>query len=411
MKICLVSNLYPPLVQGGAEIYVGRLARALAVDHQVVVVTTEPGLRLAPRREVTAEGIIVYRLAPLNVAHLTRLPHQLLAQAAFRAVDLYHPQVAIAMGDILRRERPDVVHLHNWVGISLAATLAAAGRIPTAITLHDYGLICAYASIRHPDGHSCRPDLTCRALADINRSLVKRIKLAISPSHYVLDQHLRRGFFRTATQQVLPYGLEPLPSPSGGGQGGGAKATFDVLFLGRVQSYKGIEVLVRAFRRLADRSLRLHVAGAGPSLAACQALAAGDDRIRFYGFISGEIRRSLIDTADAMVLPSLWPDNYPVSIQEAFQSGPVVIASRVGGIPEMVRDGVNGLLTAPGDEGAIASAIERLSRSPQLVAQLRASALETVRLYDMGYHVAHLSAAYHRLLTAERTRPFEQRAA
>jgi glycosyltransferase involved in cell wall biosynthesis len=407
MRICLVSNLYPPIVQGGAEIYVGRLARALAADHQVVVVTTEPGFHLAPRREVTAEGIIVYRLAPLNVAHLTRLPHQLLAQAAFRAVDLYHPQVAASLGDILRRERPDVVHLHNWVGISLAAILTAAGRIPTAITLHDYGLVCAYASIRHPDGHFCRPDLACRALADINRWLVKRIKLAISPSRYVLDQHLRCGFFRTATQQVLPYGLE-VGSP---GPPRRAKDTFDVLFLGRVQSYKGIEVLVRAFRRLRDRSLRLHVAGTGPSLAACKALAAGDDRIRFYGFVSGEIRRSLVDNADAMVLPSLWPDNYPVSIQEAFQSGPVVIASRIGGIPEMVRDGVNGLLTEPGDEAAIASAIERLWRSPQLVAQLRATALETARLYDMGYHVAHLTAAYHRLLTAERTRPFEQRAA
>ena len=50
MKICLASTLYPPLVQGGAEIYVGRLARALAAEHEVVVVTSEPGFHLAPRR-------------------------------------------------------------------------------------------------------------------------------------------------------------------------------------------------------------------------------------------------------------------------------------------------------------------------------------------------------------------------
>ena len=64
MKICLVSNLYPPLIQGGAEIYVGRLARALAEEHQVVVVTTEPGAHLSPSREVSPDGIVVYRLAP-----------------------------------------------------------------------------------------------------------------------------------------------------------------------------------------------------------------------------------------------------------------------------------------------------------------------------------------------------------
>ena len=140
-------------------------------------------------------------------------------------------------------------------------------------------------------------------------------------------------------------------------------------------------------------------------------MAAADDRIRFYGFVTGELRRSLIENADCMVLPSLWPDNYPVSIQEAFQSGPVVIASRIGGIPEMVRDGVNGLLVEPGDEAGIGAAIERLHASPDLAAKLRASALETSRLYDMRFHVAHLVDAYQRLLITDRVRPFDRRAA
>jgi glycosyltransferase involved in cell wall biosynthesis len=408
MKICLVSNLYPPVLEGGAEIYVGRLARALTEDHRVVVVTTEPGFHSGPRREVSPEGIVVYRLAPL-----------------FRAFDLYHPQIAATMSDIIKRERPDLVHVHNSKGLSLAAILSSvpssAPHTPVAMTLHDYGLLCVHASIRHPDGHTCRPDLPCRLLANLNRGLVHRIGLVISPSHYVLDQHLQRGFFRQATQQILPYGLEPLqrpspsggrlPSPSGGGQGGGHKPTFDILFLGRLQSHKGIEVLIRAFRALPDPSLRLHVAGRGPSLEAGKALAGADDRIHFYGFVAGELRRSLIENADCMVHPSLWPDNSPVSIQEAFQAGPVVIASRVGGIPEMVRDGVNGLLVEPGEEKGIAAAIERLRSSPDLVARLRASALETARLYDMRFHVDRLVDTYQRLLVSDRLRPFDQHAA
>jgi glycosyltransferase involved in cell wall biosynthesis len=434
VKIFLISTLYPPLVHGGAEIYVGRLARALATEHEVVVVTSEPGFRLAPRREVTPEGIVVYRVAPLNVGHLTRLPHHLLPQAAFRAIDFYHPQVAATMSDLIRRERPDLIHLHNWVGLSLAAMLASvpnsAPHIPVAMTLHDYGLLCAYASTLHPDGHTCAPDLPCRLLADLSRWLVNSVGLVISPSHYVLDEHLRRGFFRRATQQILPYGLEavnppPRPSPARGegdsrtpsptrGEGDstrGQKGTFDILYMGRVQFYKGTEVLIRAFRRTTDPTLRLHVAGTGPSVDSCKALALGDDRIRFYGFVSGELRRSLMENADCMVLPSLWPDNYPVSIQEAFQSGPVVVASRIGGIPEMVRDGVNGLLVEPGDVTGIAGAIGRLRSSPELVAKLRASAFETARLYDMRFHVAHLVEAYQRLLVTDRLRPFDRRAA
>jgi len=140
MKICLVSNLYPPLVHGGAEIYVGRLARALAQDHQVVVITTEPGSHLTPTREFSSDGVVTYRLAPINVAHLTTLPHRLLPQAAFRAIDLYHPQIAATVRDIMVRERPQVVHVHNWVGISLAAVLASVNagsfdRVPVAMTL------------------------------------------------------------------------------------------------------------------------------------------------------------------------------------------------------------------------------------------------------------------------------------
>jgi glycosyltransferase involved in cell wall biosynthesis len=288
------------------------------------------------------------------------------------------------------------------MGLSLAAVLSSiptnAPHTPVAMTLHDDSLLSAHPIIRK-----------------LNRSLVNRIGLVISPTHYVLNHHLQLGFFRQATQQILPYGLEPLqaqlPSPSGGGQGGGLKPTFDILFMGRVQRNAGIEVLVRAFRGLPDPSLRLHVAGTGPSLDACKALAQADDRIRFYGPVGSELRGTLIENADCTVVPSLWPDNYPMSIEEAFQSGPVVIASRIGGIPEMVRDGVNGLLVEPGHEAGIAAAIERLRTSPELAATLRASARETARLYDMRFHVAHLIEAYQRLLASDRVRPFDRRAA
>jgi len=175
VNICLVSNLFPPNAQGEAEVYVGTLARALAGEHRVVVVTTEPGAHLEPRREITLDGVIVYRLAPF-----------------FRALDLYHPQVAGTMSRIIKQERPDLVHVHNWRGISLAAILSSipssAPHIPVAMTLHDDGLLAG------------------RFLSFLNRGLVNRVGLVISPSHDTMDQHLRRGLFRRATQQVLPYG-------------------------------------------------------------------------------------------------------------------------------------------------------------------------------------------------------------
>jgi glycosyltransferase involved in cell wall biosynthesis len=77
----------------------------------------------------------------------------------------------------------------------------------------------------------------------------------------------------------------------------------------------------------------------------------------------------------------------------------------------MVRDGVNGLLVEPGNEQGIAAAIQQLQSSPELAAKLRASAKETARLYDMRFHVGHVTDAYQRLLVTDRIRPFDQRAA
>ena len=414
MKICLVSNLYPPFVVGGAEIYVERLARGLATKHRVVVVTTEPGLHLEPRRELTPEGITVYRIAPVQVGHLTRPWHRWLASVAFRAIDVYHPQIASNVRAIMAEERPDLVHVHNSLGLSLAAVLTnlkrGSHRTPVALTLHDYGLCCAYGTIRHPDGHLCRPDLACRLMTNFNRRLTGSVDLAISPSRYVMDEHLRRGFFPRASGQLLPYGLAPAPA-SRRAASQKAKSTFDVLFLGRVQGHKGIDVLIRAFLRLQDPALRLHVAGTGPLLESCKALAAGDPRIRFYGFVSGEMPRTLLAKADCMVAPSVWLENYPVSIQEALDAGPVVVASRVGGVPEMIRDGVNGLLVEPGNESALASAIERLRQSPELVSRLRAAASASAALYDMDDHVRRLEDVYRPLVKPSRLDDRESQAA
>jgi glycosyltransferase involved in cell wall biosynthesis len=111
------------------------------------------------------------------------------------------------------------------------------------------------------------------------------------------------------------------------------------------------------------------------------------------------------------IFRSTFPEPFPVAIQEAMRAGKVVIASRVGGIPEMVRDGVNGLLVEAGDEAAISSATDRLRQSPDLAARFGSSALETARLYDMRFHLARLTDAYRQLPIAHRAGDLDNRAA
>src|SRR5256885_14798980 len=100
------------------------------------------------------------------------------------------------------------MHLNNPGGVPLATVMWAAGNhLPLAISLHDPGLL--------------------DTLAGFNRWLTGRVGLVISPTHDLLDQHLDRGFFRRAIQQILPYGIEPAPPP----RPRPVKDTFDVFFL------------------------------------------------------------------------------------------------------------------------------------------------------------------------------------
>ena len=191
--------------------------------------------------------------------------------------------------------------------------------------------------------------------ADINRWLTGRVGLVISPTHHLLNEHVEHGFFRHAIQQVLPYGLEPSPPPRPRGD------AFDVFFL-------------------------------DPSM-------------------SREARRARLERADCLVLPSREPGSYLLTIQEAFQSGAVVIAGRVGGLSEIVHDGVNGMLVEPGDHAAIDTAIRRLHDSPELRARLRTAAAETARHYDIRFHIAGLTDAYRRLLIASRAGDLDRPAA
>jgi glycosyltransferase involved in cell wall biosynthesis len=130
-----------------------------------------------------------------------------------------------------------------------------------------------------------------------------------------------------------------------------------------------------------------------------------------YGIDASDLPSASEQPPSPLVFRSNWPEPFPVAIQEAFRSGNIVIASRVGGIPEMIRDRVNGLLVEPGDEAGIGAAVERLQKSPELVERIRASALETARLYDMRFHIARLTGAYRQLRTAERVGDLDRPAA
>lgn len=149
-----------------------------------------------------------------------------------------------------------------------------------------------------------------------------------------------------------------------------------VLFLGLVGDRKGVFDLLPAFARALGDSpaMRLVVAGNGEVARAeriAQELGIGG-RVQFPGWVDGAAKESLLAGADIYVLPS-HNENFPVSVLEAMARSLPVITTRVGGIPELVRDGVDGILVEPGDVAALAAALVALASDAELQRCLGAS--------------------------------------
>jgi glycosyltransferase involved in cell wall biosynthesis len=145
-------------------------------------------------------------------------------------------------------------------------------------------------------------------------------------------------------------------------------------FVGTLAPHKGVHVLLQAFRAHADPGASLDLFGnpaVNPAyVAELRREAAGDPRIRWHSaFAEGE-QRQVYSALDALVLPSVWWENSPLSVIEALAAGLPVVASRTGGVPEIVEDGRTGLLVPPGDVAALGRAIADLGAGRALAEPL-----------------------------------------
>jgi glycosyltransferase involved in cell wall biosynthesis len=164
-----------------------------------------------------------------------------------------------------------------------------------------------------------------------------------------------------------------------------------VLYLGRLSSEKGVATLLKA--HAADSAIwRLVVAGTGPLLSE---LRTQFPDAEFKGHLAGADLTSVIRGAAVVVVPSEWHENSPLSILEAMAHGKTVLASRIGGIPELVRDGLTGLLFASKDVHDLSSKIRLLLADRDLRGRLGAEARKVVEAeYSLQTHGAALLALY-----------------
>lgn len=289
---------------------------------------------------------------------------------------LWRPAAARALATLLRDEQFDIIHLHSWFKRLSPAILPvlARARIPVVQTLHDYRTVCSRSTMFR-DGGICRecssgrrwPALRHRCNGSMAKTIASIAEMAIADRvgyHKTVRRFLPVSEFQRRLLCTMgfpdnrmrtlpnPVALPTLTSP----------LTEDglVLFMGRAEIYKGAHLFAALARKRPDIAFAL--AGEGsilPSIAAAKPV-----NLRLLGQLDQTTLSQTLASAVCVVVPSLAPETFGLSAAEAMAASKPVIANRTGGLTEIVRDGVDGILVAPDDLAGLCQALDQILADP-----------------------------------------------
>ena len=411
-RVLHVPFTYFPEPVGGTEVYVQALAQHLCeIGYDNVVAAPA-----AKADSAVIDGIPVYRFAvskQQDIAHAYGSP-DLAAAAGFR--------------EVIARLRPAVVHLHaRTAAVSeLLIDIAHATGARVVFTYHTPTVSCARGTMLLHGEEPCdgtierRRCLTCvltgRGLSPMSSTLIaglpatlvdgmagwRRLPRAVSALRtpgllaegltrarrtlskadrivavcdWVAEVLRRNGVLedRLSVSRQGVAAVETVARRAARQDGGPIR----IAWLGRLDRTKGVDLLMEAASRLPDTPIRVDLypvrqAGSDRDLAEIEAAARSDPRIAIKETVGPNRVQEIMAQYDMIAVPSRWLETGPLVVLEAFAAGVPVLGARRGGIAELVREGIDGLLFTPGDASALAEVLLRLQREPQLLEALKA---------------------------------------
>jgi glycosyltransferase involved in cell wall biosynthesis len=192
------------------------------------------------------------------------------------------------------------------------------------------------------------------------RALRKAVSRFVGPCRFIVDKFAEHGFDREKLRYVPNFVEGVDDAPVGAGEVAALREVHGryILHFGRLSPEKGVDVLIDA---AAAANAPLTIVGDGPQRSALEAQArALGARCLFTGHLNGAALWAEVEAATAVALPSLWYEIAPKSVLEAQARGKPIVTTRIGGLPELVEDGENGLLVERGDRAGLADALRRM---------------------------------------------------
>lgn len=296
-------------------------------------------------------------------------------RAAARIV--WNHEAAAKLEALIEEFKPEVAHLHNTyhqLSPSIIWTLRKHG-VRIVMTLHDYKLISPNYSLlvrgkiwdytsgwRAIFDRAVQDSYLKSAICAVEKwfhaaiGTFSKVDAYIAPSRFLIEKFQSVGFpypIRHIVQPIRPF--PGVPKTAGGEY---------LLFIGRLSEEKGVGTLIEACA-LMQGDIGLKIIGTGPEETLLRDQAKSVPGVEFLGYQAGEAWEQAIQGAKALVVPSIWYENMPYVVLEALSRGKPVIATRLGGVPERIREGENGWLFEPDDSHDLVRAIRSLMLYPE----------------------------------------------
>lgn len=461
MRILHINKYY--FLKGGAERYVLELMKLQEEKgHQVAIFAMEHPKNLPTKwsKYFVSNVTTDFRTLPQGLAMTNRWYQKLRTAARM----FYSFEARRKLSRLLDEFKPDVVHVHNYHHQLSASVLAELKKrkLPVVATIHDfhlispsYNLFCNGKIFQDTKPNKFWKIIPARgAQHSYTASILEALEMYwltawgimfsavtryVAPSLFVKQKCIEYGVsgktisvvahpIFTGNTPVLPErksdtrqtGVEgrSVSSPFDSAQGRTiSKLRF--IYVGRLDAIKGIDVLLRAFKPLADTA-ELHIVGSGPEEARLKKLASelkikstgiassiaprndalrqaqGDNGtgVTWHGHQTGEALTSLLQSANVLVLPSLVYETFGLVVLEAATLGVPSIVSNLGGLPELVSEKQTGLITPAGDVEKLSQALRWCEENPELVKTMGKNARRSSERFAPKYHLEQLEKVY-----------------
>jgi glycosyltransferase involved in cell wall biosynthesis len=396
MKILLVSDYATPT--GGAELSILSLRNGLRQRGHDARVFSSSARPLGS--ELFADYTCLGSLSPWR-----------------SVLQVANPWAVRRLREVLREFRPDIVHVGMFLTQLSPFILPLLGPTPSLYHAMWYRAVCPIGTKQSPNGAACRrlAGTVCYRSGCVPfrhwglRMMQLRLwrwwrgafRLIVAPSRAVKEVLLAEGI---GPVEVVENGVPvqtarpPLSVPP------------VVVFAGRLVREKGVEVLLRAFAVALKQNpdARLLIAGDGPERARLYALASQLDimsQVSLLGHRSLTELEHEFTNAWVQVIPSLWEEPFGTATVEAMMRGTAVVASRAGGLAEIVEDNISGILVPPGDSAALANILNLLLRKREMAEQMGKKGREiALSRFAEERFVGRFLGLYKRLLQEENTK-------